>query len=219
MKKVVTILILSLLSSFIFCSEIYNSSTSNGGNDVFKVYGFYNPSAIAKYITLDIYELSSNSIKVQNTGLIDWTVPESGYKRAFSWKATGNFSGTMTIKFTVTPLQAELDGYYFIPAHSFRAKLTTNPSALSIVEDQTDFDATSGIIRVSEKSHSSIRSNDGYRIVYTGSKTGSSNSAWTEKGLFDIQVTDYNVLYGGTFEYYSTVTVELTVDAADEGGN
>lgn len=220
MKKALLILILSLLSSFIFGSEIYNSGTSNGGNDAFKVYGFYKPAEIEKVITLTIYKLSSNNEKVQNTGLIDWELPQSGdYKRAFSWEAKGNFSGTMTLRLTISPLQAELDGYYFIPAHSFRAKITTNNSGLSIVSDQTDFDPTTGIIEVPQKTHTITRSNDVYSIVYTGSKTGSTTSLWSVKGLIDIKVSDHYALYGGTFDYYSTVTVELTVDVASQGGN
>ncbi|MBR6085854.1 MAG: hypothetical protein IKP61_09625 [Spirochaetales bacterium] len=219
MKKAVLILILSLLSSLLFGSEIYNSGTSNGGNDVFRVYGFYKPNEIEKVISLTIYALSTNNVKVQNTGLIDWILPQSGYKRAFSWKATGNFSGNMTIRFTITPLQAELDGYYFIPAHSYQAKLLTNGTNLSIVADLTDFDSSTGIIEIPNKSHSSIRSNEAYRLAYSGSKTGSTNSPWTENGLLDIKINDYNALYGGTFDYYSTVTVELTVDIASQGGN
>ena len=221
MKKAVLILILSLLSSVLFGSEIYNSGTSNGGNDAFKVYGFYKPAEMEKVITLEIFRLSTNNDKVQNTGLIDWeNANPGGYKRAFSWKATGNFSGIMTIRFTITPLQAELDGWYFIPAHSFQAKLN-NGTGLSIVADQTDFVSSGGTVtaNIAETNHDRIRSDDVYRITYSGSKTGSTNSAWTAGGLIDIKIIDYNALYGGTFDYYSTVTVELTVDVVSQGGN
>ena len=220
MKKLLVLFLLSLISTAAFCTEVYNSGTSNGGNDAFVIYGYYNPAAITKVITLSITLPNSNTA-VANTDTLTWDRTDSNYKDVFSWKATGNFTGKMSIEFTITPLQAELFDFYFIPEHTFNSSLG-NGSGLSIDSNLTDFSEITGTSSYSyyfEEAQNPSQQNELKRITYTGRKTAPNNGSWTETGTFALMVTQYNELYGGTFNYVSTVVVELTVDVADQGGS
>ena len=116
-----------------------------------------------------------------------------------------------------------LKSFIAATASTFKSTLN-NGTGLTLDENYSDFEPESGSNRIStttipHKSHSSTRSTDEYKAVYTGTKTGSKNSPWTVQGAFAIEITEYNELYGGTFNYVSTVTVELTVDVVNEVGN
>lgn len=208
-KAIIFILLLALALFTIVADNLYSNS------DPFTVYGYYNPGQITKTISLSIFKPGTQT-KVSNTGTIDWTKPNSGYEDVFDWKATGNFNGNVTISFTVTPLMALLDGYYYIPAHSIKS--STANSNLDV--DSTDFTGNPLIATFTSGHSRNVESLD-YRsrtIVYSGSEEAPLNSSWSESGTFALDVTDYNQLYGGTFNYISTVTVELTVDAVNQGG-
>ena len=223
MKKLfVLFLLLSLIIDAVFCTEVYNSGTSNGGNDAFVVYGYYNPAAIEKVITLKI-KLPNSSTTVANTGSINWNRNNANYKNVFTWETTGNFTGNMSIEFTITPLQAELFGYYFIPEHSFKSSLG-NGSELVKDANSEDFSAISegsSVYSVSfDENQYPSRQNISKKIKYVcTNKTAPNNGSWTETGTFALKVTQYNELYGGTFNYVSDVIVVLTVDAINQGGS
>lgn len=221
MKKLFVLLLLSLLIDAVFCTEVYNSGTSNGGNDAFVVYGYYNPAAIEKVITLKI-KLPNSSTTVANTGSINWSRNNANFKNVFTWEATGNFTGKMSIEFTITPLQAELFGYYFIPEHTIKSSLG-NGSELEKDENSIDFSAISegsSVYSVSfNENQYPSRQNITKSIKYVcTNKTAPNNGSWTETGTFALKVTKYNELYGGTFNYVSDVIVVLTVDAVEQQG-
>lgn len=221
MKKLLVLFLLSLISTAAFCTEVYNSGTSNGGNDAFVIYGYYNPAAITKVITLSITLPDSNTA-VANTDTLTWDRTDSNYKDVFSWKATGNFTGKLSIEFTITPLQAELFDFFFIPEHTFKSSLG-NGSELEKDVNSEDFSAISegsSVYSVSfDEDQYPSRQNISKKIKYVcTNKTAPNNGSWTETGTFALMVTQYNELYGGTFNYVSDVVVELTVDAATAQG-
>ena len=208
-KAIVFILLLTLTLSTLIAEDVYS------GSDPFTVYGYYNPGQITQSITLSITK--SGNKKVSNGDTIDWTKPNSGYKNVFDWKATGNFNGNVTVSFTVTPLVALLDDYYYIPGHSIKS---TTPANSELVASSTDFTGNPPVTTFTSGHSRTIDALDfrSREIVYSGSKTAPLNSSWSESGTFALEVTEYNQLYGGTFNYISTVTIELTVDAVQGGG-
>ncbi len=211
MKKGLLFLLLFIIPLF----GLFADQLSNGGNNDFTVYGYYSPAQITKTITLSIF-LPGTQTKVSNTGSIDWTKPNSGYKDVFDWKATGNFNGNVTLRFIVTPLVALLDDYYYIPGHSMKS--TTSASS-QLVASSTDFTGNPPVTTFTSGHNRDVASldSDSREITYSGTKTAPKKKSWTETGTFAIEVTEYNQLYGGTFNYIGTVTVELTVDAAGGG--
>ena len=205
MKKLYILLLLSFISVAVFGTEVYNSGTSNNGNDAFVIYGYYNPSAIDKVITLKI-KLPDSVTTVANTGSITWNKPESGYEDVFTWEATGTFEGKVSIEFTITPLQAKLFDFYFIPAHSFKSSLGNNPGHTIATNSNSnhftfDSDTNSYVASYSLDQEPSFQSNMAKTITYTETIEHLESDSWTLTGSFALNVTQYNELFGGTFDY------------------
>ena len=148
--------------------------------------------------------LSSDSDRVYHAGEIYLsTDPTIGEQTIFNWELSGNKKMTVTLTFTIMPLQAFSNGTYYVPKHT--VKMTDG----TIVQTHEFATATTG-----------SSSYPGYRQGQSGASSFIVESAvftYTEdikkntskEGHCTLQILEYDEDTAGNFDYVSYITVEF----------
>lgn len=90
--------------------------------DSFRFNAYYIKNTSNEFLELQVLEDGVHS--TLNAGVVVLT--EQGNSEdviVFRWEVKGNVCTPVTVKFSFTPLQAQLNNYFYIPQHTFRIKL------------------------------------------------------------------------------------------------
>ena len=93
--------------------------------DSFRFNAYYIRNSNNEYMELQILEDGVHS--TLNAGVVVLT--EQGNSEdavVFRWEVLGNVCTPVAVKFSFTPLQAQLDNTFYIPQHTFKIKLDSN---------------------------------------------------------------------------------------------
>lgn len=122
-KLLLTILLISFL-----CLPVFSDYEEK---ERFNFTAYYQKQHEEKYVTLDVYDsrLNSGIIMISNQ-------EKPNNEEVFFWEITGNISTRVNLTFWFTPLQAYLNGIYYIPQHTFQlykspVNTILNPSTIN----------------------------------------------------------------------------------------
>lgn len=156
-------LLLSVLLLSIVCLPVFSDYEEK---ERFNFTAYYQKQHDEKYVTLDVYDSRLNS------GIIMISSQEQpNGEKVFSWEISGNISSRVYLAFSFTPLQAYLNGTYYIPAHKFQLVKDTDTI---ITPTKINNNPLSDNFVVKSKNHIKFEessANYPYPAVYTGEVT------------------------------------------------
>lgn len=195
MKKIF-ILIMIFLSFNLFA---YESKT-----DYVHVTGFFTESETS--LIFKVWKEDSNltADRVYHAGEISVSGLEQEEVTAFNWELSGNKTMTITLTFTITPLQAFSNGTYFIPRHTVKMYDESTSQSHDFSTAQTGSSSYPGYRQ--STSGAGVFVINSAEFTFTESITSST----TKTGHCTIQVFNYDNVTAGNFDYVSYVTVEFS---------
>ena len=174
--------------------------------------------------------LSDNSgAQVFHAGVVTSTQEAGNATEIFNWTLDGNSNKTITLSFTITPLQGYLDetGLYYIPNHRFdfyqNATVTYDGSNGGNVENPPKSDSfyeedvvksavfdvmTSGSYPYPDEYQSAPY--DSVTITYSGTVANNNAKKWVRSGKCKLTVSEYATT-AGIYQYISYIKVVLSV--------
>ena len=195
MKKILA-LIMIFLSFSLFA---YESKT-----DHVYVKGFFAEQETSIVFKVWKEDSSFTEDRIYHAGRVDVTGLEDEEVTVFNWMIAGNKQMNITLKFTITPLQAFSNGTYFIPKHTVKMYD-------GVLTQSHDF-STAKTGSSSYPGYRQATSGEGVFIInsaeFTYNETIDSNTS--KSGYCTIQVLSYDDVTAGNFDYVSYVTVEFS---------
>ena len=195
MKKIL-VLIMIFLSFSLFA---YESKT-----DHVYVKGFFAQQEAS--LVFKVWKNDTNTNRIYHAGRVDVTGLDAGEVTVFNWELTANTQLNITLKFTITPLQAFSNGTYFIPKHT--VKMYDGSGALTQSHDFSTAKTGSS----SYPGYRQSTSGDGVFIIKSAEFTYNEtiNDQTPMSGYCTIRVLKYDDVTAGDFDYVSYVTVEFS---------
>lgn len=195
MKKIL-VLIMIFLSFSLFA---YESKT-----DYVYVKGFYAQQQASLLFKVWKEDSSLTSDRIYHAGRVDVTGLDAGEVTVFNWQLTANTQLNITLKFTITPLQAFSNGTYFIPKHTVKMYD-------GVLTQSHDF-STAKTGSSSYPGYRQSTSGEGVFIINSAEFTYNEtiDSATPKSGYCTIRVFKYDNVTAGNFDYVSYVTVEFS---------
>lgn len=237
MKRTIALLIMTVaVVLFVFADSHLGRTESNLSDDSFVVQAYYKGTtststnnsvtlAFKDYSNQTIVHSSQNSqgttVNVSNNHLgADGTI--------FTWSMTGSTNKTVTLKFTFSVLQAEVNGMFYRPTYTL--KMTINPtkkdnSSGSAMDDTFYSNATAtqivgGGTTTGTKASQTSEFTGGSTINYSGIADNSYSSGWFgntsyytwyRSGTCTLNISDYEQAIPGAYEYRCWIVTEVTV--------
>ena len=195
MKKLFVILMI-FLSFSLFA---YESKT-----DHVYVTGFFAESETSLIFKAWREESNLNADRIYHAGSISVSGLEQEEVTAFNWELSGNKTMTITLTFTITPLQAFSNGTYFIPKHTVKMYDESTSQSHDFSTAQTGSSSYPGYRQ--STSGAGVFVINSAEFTFTESITSST----TKTGHCTIQVFNYDNVTAGNFDYVSYVTVEFS---------
>ena len=196
MKKVFIIFLLLFISFSLFA---YESKT-----DYVYVKGFFAESETSLIFKVWKEDSVLTADRIYHAGRVDVSGLEQEEVKVFNWELSGNRAMTVSITFTITPLQAFSNGTYFIPKHTVKMYDEDTSQSHAFSTAQTGSSSYPGYRQ--STSGAGVFVINSAEFTFTESVTSST----TKTGHCTIQVFNYDNVTAGNFDYVSYVTVEFS---------
>lgn len=220
MRKVLYAAVLLLTLSFAYAETLPSED--------FVIKGFYSLSNSNVYNFR--VNLSDNSgDQVFHAGVVTSTQEAGNAVEIFNWTLDGNSNKTITLSFTITPLQGYLDstGLYYIPNHRFdmyqNATVTYDganggniedpPKSDSFYEGNSAKSAVFDVMTDGSYPYPGVYQDapyDSVTITYSGTVANNNAKKWVRSGSCKLTVSQY-ASTAGIYQYISYIKVVLSV--------
>ena len=129
----------------------------------------------------------------------------------FTWTMTGSTNNTVSLTFTFSTLQAELNGMFYRPTYTLSMTVnTTKRSGYSTTLTDTFDDNTAAQVVTGIKATQDSEFSEAGTVSYSG-KTNKNNSyKWERSGTCTLNISDYEQGIPGSYEYRCWVVTEFT---------
>ena len=238
MKRITALLIfIFVVVLFVFADSQQGRTEGNLSDSSFVIMGYYKGAnsssggSTNSSITFKLYDYNSNNLNylsqdTQGASVVNVSNSHlSNDGTAFSWTMTGSTTNTVTLKFTFSVLQAEMNGKFYRPTYTL--KMTINPTKKSnsngseITNDLFYSNVTNktqvvgGGTTTGTKASQSSEFTGGATIQYSGGKSNSgsnwNNTTWYRSGTCTLNISDYEQGVPGAYEYRCWIVTEITV--------
>lgn len=204
MRRILFFLLLLILSLPVF------AFTPTQNNNL-KVLGYYDPTndssvrlSVFDYQGTQLYYASNVQASSNHLGSAE---------EIFNWEFEGNLNGNATVRFIFSDMQAYLNNKYYRPAYTIAFVLNSTKVNGANVSDGFAFNSSTSS-GLSNQKISKTKVTQSYTFentatfVFSGTRTNNNSATWLRSGYFTLNITDYDKVTGGDFNYRSNVTVE-----------
>ena len=231
MKRITALLIfIFVVVLFVFADSQQGRTEGNLSDSSFVIMGYYKGAnsssggSTNSSITFKLYDYNSNNLNylsqdTQGASVVNVSNSHlSNDGTAFTWTMTGTNTSTVTLKFTFSVLQAEMNGKFYRPTYTLKMtinqtkKNTTNGGTInndtfySSVTNKTQ--VVGGGSTTGTKASQATEYTGGSTIQYSGS---TSNNNWKRSGTCTLNISDYEQAIPGSYEYRCWIVTEITV--------